>query len=126
MLQPWKKATSLFTKKKGSSSSKPLSTNFFEEALGFRVSSEHGGGHGTTEEEPHSSPRWHESHTKLVYEVYQTSRTYGGAARLTSPLDTVKEKLTRLEKRLVAHVDFDDQALQVLGFHTDIYMGAIL
>jgi hypothetical protein len=25
--------------------------NLFEEALGFRVSSEHGGGHGTTEEE---------------------------------------------------------------------------
>jgi hypothetical protein len=25
--------------------------NFFKEALGFRVSSEHGGGHDTTEEE---------------------------------------------------------------------------
>jgi hypothetical protein len=25
--------------------------NFFEEALGFRVPSEYGGGHGTTEEE---------------------------------------------------------------------------
>jgi hypothetical protein len=32
-----------------------------------------------------------------------------------------ERKLTRLEKRLVAHVDSDDQALQVLGFHTDIY-----
>ena len=32
-----------------------------------------------------------------------------------------EEKLTRLEKRLVANVDFDDQALQVLGFCTDIY-----
>jgi hypothetical protein len=32
-----------------------------------------------------------------------------------------EEKLTRLEKRLVANDDFDDQALQVLGFHTDIY-----
>jgi hypothetical protein len=32
-----------------------------------------------------------------------------------------KKKLTRLEKRLVANVDFDDQALQVLGFHTNIY-----
>jgi hypothetical protein len=32
-----------------------------------------------------------------------------------------EEKLTRLEKRLVANVDFEDQALQVLGFHTDIY-----
>jgi hypothetical protein len=32
-----------------------------------------------------------------------------------------EEKLTRLEKRFVANVDFDDQALQVLVFHTDIY-----
>jgi hypothetical protein len=32
-----------------------------------------------------------------------------------------EEKLARLEKRLVENVDFDDQALQVLGFHTDIY-----
>jgi hypothetical protein len=32
-----------------------------------------------------------------------------------------EEKLTRLEKRIVANIDFDDQALQVLGFHTDIY-----
>jgi hypothetical protein len=46
----WKKATSHFTKKKGSSSSKPSSTTF-EEALGFRVSLEYGGGHGTAKEE---------------------------------------------------------------------------
>jgi hypothetical protein len=32
-----------------------------------------------------------------------------------------EEKLTRLEKRLVANVDFEDQALQVFGFQTDIY-----
>jgi hypothetical protein len=32
-----------------------------------------------------------------------------------------EKKLARLEKRLVANVDFDDQALQVLGFHMDIY-----
>jgi hypothetical protein len=63
--------------------------NLFEEALGFRVSSEHGGGHGTTEEERYSSPRWDEGHTKLIYEVHRISRTYGGAARLTSPLDTI-------------------------------------
>jgi hypothetical protein len=50
VLQPWKKATSLFTKKKGSSLSKPID-NLFEEALGFRVSSEYGGGHSTAEEE---------------------------------------------------------------------------
>jgi hypothetical protein len=83
----WKKTTSLFTKKKGSSSSKPSTTNFFEEALGFRVSSEHGGGHGTVEEE--RSSRWHEGHTKLVYEVRRTSRMYGGAAHPTLSLDTI-------------------------------------
>jgi hypothetical protein len=30
--------------------------NLFKEALSFRVSSEYGGGHSTTEEEQHSSP----------------------------------------------------------------------
>jgi hypothetical protein len=43
--------------------------DLFEEALGLRVSSEYGG-HDTTEEERHSSPRWHEGHTKLVYEIH--------------------------------------------------------
>jgi hypothetical protein len=28
-------------------------------------------------------------HTKLVYEVHRTSWMYGGAARRTSPLDTI-------------------------------------
>jgi hypothetical protein len=32
-----------------------------------------------------------------------------------------EEKLSRLEKRLVANVDFDDQALNSLGFGTNIY-----
>jgi hypothetical protein len=63
--------------------------NLFEEALGFRVSLEHGGGHGTAEEERYSSPRWDEGHTKLVYEVHRISRMYGEAARPTSPLDTI-------------------------------------
>jgi hypothetical protein len=31
-----------------------------------------------------------------------------------------EKKLARLEKGLVANVDFDDQALHILGFHTDI------
>jgi hypothetical protein len=31
-----------------------------------------------------------------------------------------EKKLARLEKRLVANVDFDDQALHILGFYTDI------
>jgi hypothetical protein len=63
--------------------------NFFEEALDFRVSSEYGGGHSTTEEERYSSPRWHEGHTKLIYEVHRTSWMYGGATRPTSLLDTI-------------------------------------
>jgi hypothetical protein len=32
-----------------------------------------------------------------------------------------EKKLSRLEKRLVASVDFNDQALNYLGFGTDIY-----
>jgi hypothetical protein len=36
--------------------------NFFEKYFSLtssKPSSEYGGGHGTAEEEPHSSPRWH-------------------------------------------------------------------
>jgi hypothetical protein len=95
----------------------------FEEALGFRVSSEFGGGHDTVEEERHSSPWWHEGHKKLVYEVHRTSRMYGGATHPTSLFYTIirstsicsavlciwiyhlmeeeEKKLARLEKRLV-------------------------
>jgi hypothetical protein len=36
-------------------------------------------------------------------------------------LSEEEKKLSRLEKRLVANVDFDDQALNYLGFGTDIY-----
>jgi hypothetical protein len=32
-----------------------------------------------------------------------------------------EKKLARLEKRLVANVDFDDQAPNILGFGMDIY-----
>jgi hypothetical protein len=40
--------------------------------------------------------------------------------------EEMEKKLARLE-RLVANVDFDDQALQILGFHTDIAtLGEIL
>jgi hypothetical protein len=63
--------------------------NLFKEAISFQVSSEYGGGHGTTEEERYSSPWWHEGHTKLVCEVHRTSWMYGGAARPTSPLDMI-------------------------------------
>jgi hypothetical protein len=37
-----------------------------------------------------------------------------------SSMEEEEEKLTRLE-RLVANVDFNDQALNILGFHTDIF-----
>jgi hypothetical protein len=36
-----------------------------------------------------------------------------------------EKKLTWLEKRLVATRRLDDQALQVLGFYTDIYLSTI-
>jgi hypothetical protein len=36
-------------------------------------------------------------------------------------LSEEEKKLSRLEKRLVANVDYDDQALNSLGFGTDIY-----
>jgi hypothetical protein len=32
-----------------------------------------------------------------------------------------EKKLSRLEKRLVANIDFDDQALNYLGIDTDIH-----
>jgi hypothetical protein len=32
-----------------------------------------------------------------------------------------EKKISRLDKRLVVNVDFDDQALNSLGFGTDIY-----
>jgi hypothetical protein len=101
----WKKTTILFTKKKGSKSFKPSTTNFFEEALSFQVSSEHGGGHDTAEEEQHSSPQWHEGHAKLVYEVHRTSRTYRGVARPTSPLDMIirSTSICSVVFRLVYH-----------------------
>jgi hypothetical protein len=59
----------------------------FEEALGFRVSSEHGGGYGTTKEERRSPPRWHKCNKEHVHEVYRTSRAHGGAARSTSTIN---------------------------------------
>jgi hypothetical protein len=45
--------------------------------------------------------------------------TYGFI--ILSEEEEEEEKLSRLEKRLVANVDFDDQALNALGFGTDIY-----
>jgi hypothetical protein len=62
--------------------------NIFEEALGFRVFSEHGGGYGTTKEERRSPPRWHEGDKEHVHEVHRTSRAHRGAARSTMTIDT--------------------------------------
>jgi hypothetical protein len=80
-----RKTASLFTKKGLLSS---IFDDIFEEALGFRVSSEHGGGHDTTKEEQHSS-QWNEGHKKLIHEVHRTSRAYRGAARPTLSINTI-------------------------------------
>jgi hypothetical protein len=61
--------------------------NVFKEALGFRVSSEHGDGYGTTKEERCSHPWWHEGNKEHVHEVYGTSRAHGGAARSATTID---------------------------------------
>jgi hypothetical protein len=59
----------------------------FDEALGFRVSSEHGGGYDTTKEERRSPPWWHEGNKEHVHEGYRTSRAHRGAARSTTTID---------------------------------------
>jgi hypothetical protein len=115
----------------------------FEEALGFRVSSEHGGGHGTVEEddtlllggmratrsssmrfgepqgrtkEPPVPPR--RSTRSSTPPSYTTRYSAYGFIIMSEEED---KKLTRIEKRLVANVDFDDQALNSLGFGTNTY-----
>jgi hypothetical protein len=69
---------------------------------------------GRMEEPPVPPRRLTHSSTPPPY----TSRysTYGFII-----LSEEEKKLSRLEKRLVANVDFDDQALNSLGFGTDIY-----
>jgi hypothetical protein len=124
----WKKTTSLFTKKKGS----PSSNKFFEEALGFRVSSEHRGGHGTAEENTlllggmratrNSSMRFTEPQGRTEEPPVRPRRSTRSSA--PSPYvprysdygfiimtEEEEKKLTRLGKRLVANINFDDQAL---------------
>jgi hypothetical protein len=115
----------------------------FEEALGFRISSEHGDGYGTTKEERCSPPWWYEGNKEHVDEVYRTSRhteeppvpprrsTRSTAPPPYTPIyssygfiilsEEEEERLSRLKKRLVPNVEFDDQALYNLGFGTDIY-----
>jgi hypothetical protein len=116
--------------------------DIFEEALGFRVSSEHEedtapprrngtlllGGlratrstsmrftepQGRTEEPPVPPRRSIHSYAPPPYTPRYS--TYGFII-----LSEEEKKLSLLEKRLVANVDFDDQALNALGFGTDIY-----
>jgi hypothetical protein len=59
----------------------------FKEALGLRVSSNHGGRCGTTEEQ-HTTPRWHEEYTKFIHAVQQTTRTQRRATRSTIILNS--------------------------------------
>jgi hypothetical protein len=139
----WKKTTSLFTKKKGSSSSKPSSMTSsrrhsvsespqsMEEDTaplrrngtlllgGMRAtrssSMRFTEPQGRTEEPPVPPCRSTRSSAPPPYAPRYS--TYG----FIIMTDEEEEKLTRLEKRLVANVDFDDQALNLLGFGTDIY-----
>jgi hypothetical protein len=73
------------------------------------------GPQGRTEEPPVQPRRSTRSSAPLPYTLRYSK--YGFIIKM----EQEEEKLTRLEKRLVANVDFDDQALQVLGFHTNIY-----
>jgi hypothetical protein len=114
----------------------------FEEALSFRVSLEHGeemapprrndtlllGGmrptrslsmrftepQGRTEEPPVPPRRLTRSSAPPPYTPRYSA--YGSII-----MSEEEKKLALLEKRLVANVDFDDQALNSLGFGIDIY-----
>jgi hypothetical protein len=101
----------------------------FEEALDFRVSSEHGDGYGTTKEERCSPPRWHEGNKEPPVPPRRSTRLtapppytpiYSSYAFIILSEEEEKKRLSRLEKRLVPNVEFDDQALYYLGFGTDI------
>jgi hypothetical protein len=140
VLQPWKKTTSLSTKKKGSSSSKPSTTSLRRHSVSESPQSMEEdtapprrndtlllGGmratqssfvrftepHGCTEEPPVRPHRSTRSSAPPLHASW-----YSNGFIITTEEE---KKLTRLEKRLVGNVDFDDQALHMLGFHTDIY-----
>jgi hypothetical protein len=59
----------------------------FEEALGLRVSPNHGGRCGTIEER-HAAPWWHEEYTKFIHAVHRTARTHGRATCSTMLLNS--------------------------------------
>jgi hypothetical protein len=139
----WKKTTSLFSKTKGSSSSKPsLTTSSRRHSVSESPQSMEmdtapprrndallfGGMRATrstsmrfTEpqghmEEPPVPPRRSTCSTApppytLIYSSY-------GFIIFS---EEEEKRLSCLEKRLVPNVDFDDQALNYLGFGTDIY-----
>jgi hypothetical protein len=70
---------------------------------------------GCTEEPPVPPHRWNWSSTPPPYTPWYTA--YG----FIIMSEEEEKKLSHLMKRLVANVDFDDQALNSLGFGTDIY-----
>jgi hypothetical protein len=70
---------------------------------------------GRTEEPPVPPRRSTRSSTPLPYALRYSA--YG----FIIITEEEEKKLARLEKRLVANVDFNDQALNLLGFGTDIY-----
>jgi hypothetical protein len=140
----WKKTTSIFTMKKGSSSSKP---SFMTSLRRYSVSESPqsmeedttpprrndtlllGGTRATrswsmrftepqgrTEEPPVPPRRSTRSSAPPPYTSWYSA--YGFIIMLE---EEEEKKLARLEKRLVANVDFDDQALTSLGFGMDIY-----
>jgi hypothetical protein len=139
----WKKTKSLFTKKKGSSSSKPSLTTssrrhpvsespqsmeedttpprrndtlLLSDTRATRSSSmRFTEPQGCMEEPPVPLHRSARSSTPPPYAPQYSE--YG----FIIMTEEEEKKLARREKRLVANVDFDDQSLQVLGFHTDIY-----
>jgi hypothetical protein len=140
----WKKTTSLFTKKKGSSSSKPSSKTSsrrhsvsespqsMEEDTtpprrndtlllgGMRAtrssSMRFTEPQGRTEEPPVPPRRSTRSSAPPLY----TPR-YSAYGFIIMSEEEEEKRLSCLEKRIVANVDFDDQALNSFCFGTDIY-----
>ena len=109
---------------------------FFAEALGLRVSAEHGGRQPRIEER-HVAPWWDERPKKLLHEIYRrdaaSSTAFDKVIRTTAIQaqefrirfiilsKEEEEKLKFMKGRLRANYDFDDEALEKLGFHHDIY-----
>jgi hypothetical protein len=62
-------------------------TKLFEEALGLRVSPNHRGRCGTTEER-HAAPQWYEEYMKFIHAVHRTTRTHGSATRSARMLNS--------------------------------------